>query len=147
MVPEGGGCVSIWGGINTPLSCCPSFPTFIPWIQLSPPASSFFHLSGIQTHPRPFVFRGEGTDTFGCPASPRYCGGSLTGVAQPKCDSSQRILELEGGRCQDPVWPLCPAALTHVGPCQEQEWGWRSPAFPFSISPCSSWGGRGPRGS
>lgn len=70
-------------------------------------------------------------DTFGCPASLRYCGGFLTAMAQPKCDFSKRILELEGGRCQDPAWPLCPPVLTHVGPCQEQEWGC------FSLLPLS----------
>lgn len=50
--------MNIWGGTNMTnktLSCSPLYPTCIPWIQLSHPASSFFHLSGIQTHPWPFL--------------------------------------------------------------------------------------------
>lgn len=83
--------MTIWRGTNMPLCCAygPSSPTCgAPGDSLltTHAAPSFAHRSGTCCHSWPraagFPFRGNETDTFGCPAGTVDCRGSSTSVAQ-----------------------------------------------------------------
>lgn len=91
MVPEGGGCVSVWGGTNI-LSCAPASPIRSPGFSSPILPLPFCTSQASQLTPGLLFLGGKPWVPLGALPAPG------TVVAQPKCDSCRRILELEGGK-------------------------------------------------